>query len=178
MCLPAGKSRLASGRAWWLALCLLLCFSGFPAGGTENELPSWPSDTLPLSPTLSGSTSRMETLLTRLAERRTQIASLQTALKELSQQASDSEYSYNELSGALREAVASRDKLQEELTEISSSRARLQEDYVTLRLSLTSYQTEADLQIKELRRAKNWWRLGFFLTAGGASAALIWALAK
>ena len=172
------RSRSGWARAWWLALCFALSCSGFLAGATENDPPSWPPATLPLSPTLSGSVSRMEILLTRLAERRQQIADLQTALAELQQQVSVSVSSYSELSEALREAVASRDKLQTELTEISSSRARLQEDYVGLKLSFGAYQSEAATQLRELKRAKNWWRLGFFLTAGGAGAALVWALVK
>jgi chromosome segregation ATPase len=178
MCRPAGKSLLGWARAWLLAFALLFCCSGFPAAATERTPESWPPSTLPLKPTVTGLSTRIDSLVSRLEERKSEVESLKQSLAELLQQANASASSYSELLAALQEAVASRDKLAMELTEISSSHAKLQEGFVALKLSSTAYQAEATSQIRKVTRQRNWWRVGGILGMLGGLAGLLFGVFK
>ena len=142
---------------WGALLCFLFwCVLSVQAQQpTEPTIDSWPSDTLPLLPILSGSSERMELLLTRLTERNQEIKNLRVTIARLGQQGFALRQSYAELSEQLKLAENSRDALNREVKEILDSRARLQEDYSTLSFSLDNYSSEAAGQISETRRERD-----------------------
>jgi chromosome segregation ATPase len=176
-----GKSRWPLWPLFWLVFSLAYFYPACPSAAepqTGPELATWPSSTLPLLQTVIATNARMKILLPRLSERNQEIKSLKATIEQLEQQGLDSTASYAELSEQLRLAEISRDSLSKEVTEISSSRERLQQDYNAQKTSSDNYRTEAGLQIRELKRERNGWRLagiGGFLAA---IAAVIYAAIK
>jgi chromosome segregation ATPase len=99
-------------------------------------------------------------------------------LELLEQQGLASSASYAELSEQLKEAESSREALSKEVTEISDSRERLQQDYNAQKTSSDSYRAEAGLQLLELQRERNGWRLAGIGGILAGIAALIYSAIK
>jgi chromosome segregation ATPase len=176
-----GKSRSRFWPLFWLVFSLAYFYPGYPSVAepqTRPELAIWQPSSLPLLQTVIATNARMKILLQRLAERNQEVKSLRATIEQLKQQGLDSSASYAELSEQLKEAEISRDSLSKEVTEISSSRERLQEDYNAQKISSDSYQAEAALQIREVKRERNGWRLAGIGGILAAIAALVYVALK
>jgi predicted RNase H-like nuclease (RuvC/YqgF family) len=176
-----GKLRSRWRLLFWLVFSLAYFYPACPSAAepqTGPELATWPPSTLPLRQTVTDTNARMKILLQRLSERNQEVKSLRLTLEQLEQQGLDSTASYAELSGQLRQAEISRDSLSKEVTEISSSRERLQQDYNAQKSSSDNYREEANLQIREIKRERNGWRLAGIGGILVAIAALIYSALK
>jgi len=176
-----GKSRWPFWPLFWLVFSLAYFYPACLSAAepqTGPELAIWTPSSLPLLQTVTDTNARAKILLQRLSERNQEIKSLKATIEQLKQQGLDSIASYAELSEQFSLAEISRDSLSKEVTEISSSREKLQQDYNAQKTSSDNYRTEAGLQIRELKRERNGWRLagiGGFLAA---IAAVIYAAIK
>ena len=176
-----GKSRSPFWPLFWLVFSLAYFYPACPSAAepqTGPELATWQPSSLPLLQTVIATNARMKILLQRLAGRNQEIKTLKATLEQLKQQGLDSSASYTELSEQLRQAENSRDSLSKEVTEISSSRQRLQQDYNAQKTSSDNYQAEANLQIRELKRERNAWRLAGIGGILAGIAAWIYAAMK
>lgn len=176
-----GKSRSPFWSLFWLVFSLAYFCQGSPSAAepqTAPALATWAPSSLPLLQTVIATNARMKILLQRLAERNQEVKSLKSILEQLKQQGLASSASYAELSEQLKEAESSRDSLRREVTEISSSRGRLQQDYNAQKISSDNYRAEVGLQIRELKRERNGWRLAGIGGILVAVAALIYSAIK
>jgi chromosome segregation ATPase len=175
------RSRSSFWPLFWLVFFLASSYPGCPSAAEPQTAPApetWTPSSLPLLQTVIATNARMKILLQRLAERNQEVKSLRATIEQLKQQGLDSNSSYAELSEQLRLAESSRDNLSLELTEISDSRERLQQDYNTLKISSDNYREEAALQLHELKRERNGWRLAGIGGILAAVAALIYSAIK
>jgi chromosome segregation ATPase len=176
-----GKSCWPLWPLFWLVFSLAYFYPACPSAAepqTGPELATWQPSSLPLLQTVTATNARMKILLQRLAWRNQEIKSLKATIEQLEQQGLASTASYAELSEQLRLAESSREALSKEVREISSSRERLQQDYSALKSSSDSYRTETDLQIREIKRERNGWRLAGIGGILAAIAAAIYAASK
>jgi septal ring factor EnvC (AmiA/AmiB activator) len=157
------------GWFWWLALPLPLT-----AQPTPLEL-------LPgvLSPSERLAWSKVsEALLTRLNERRVQIASLQDSLLTLNSELTGSQLESEGLKTQLDASEESRQALQKELTATLNSLADLQRDYLALKASVDQAKAEDQKALSSARAERDWWMMGAAASGGLAVVVAILAMWK
>jgi chromosome segregation ATPase len=179
------KSRSLLQPLLWLVFSWVFLFQGYPSAAEQQtgpELGTWPPSTMQLLPTVIDTNARMKILLPRLAERNQEIKSLKGIIEQLKeqleQQGKTSSEDYEKVLEQLRLAEISRDELKKEVTEISNSHQRLQQDYSAQKTSSDNYRKEADLQIKDIKRERNGWRVAGIGGILAAIAAFLYAIFK
>ena len=156
----------ALGWLWWLALPLPLIGQQTPPG--------------PLPGALSPSERQVwklasEALLTRLEERKAQIASLQDSLLTLNSELTGSLQESDGLRLQLATSENSRQDLQTELTATSNLLAALRQDYQVLKASADQAKSDDQKAIDAARSERDWWMAG--AAASGGLAVVLAVLA-
>lgn len=171
---PAGLWSWWRFRRGWLA-ALAWCLLVVPTPLTAQQTPPGP---LPgaLSPSERLAWSKVsEALLTRLEERRVQIASLQDSLQTLGSELTGSQQESDGLKTQLDASEESRKALQTELTATLSSLDALRLDFQALKQSADQAKADDQKAIDSARAERDWWMAG--AAASGGLAVVIAVLA-
>ena len=163
---PAGFWSWWRFRLGWLVVLAACSWAVLPLPLTAQPTPPEPLPGV-LSPSERLAWSKVsEALLTRLEERRAQIASLQDSLLTLSSELTGSQLESEGLRTQLDASGESRQALQKELTATLNSLADLQRDYLALKDSADRAKADDQKAINSARAERDWWLFGAAASGG------------